>query len=454
LSAYLYSRVSIFALALVIIALVVTTGQSTAASGLGTPTSLNIPNPHFDGSVASVGNKVLFAGGASNNFQDVSDIVDIYDATTGLWTMANLSQPRHALTSVTLGTKVFFAGGNSGGSDSSRVDIYDSQTNNWSTAELSEPRGYVSPVAVGGKVLFAGGWDANVARSTVDIYDTQSNSWTSTTLSEPTSGQYQATSVGNLALIANNDSVDIYNSQTNSWSTPHPLSHPRSTVAAITLGTQVIIAGGQDAFGGTDAVDIYDSQSDQWHTANLSEGRFTSPVVFDGKAYFMGGWTGSSASATIDVYDGSTWSIDSLPGAAWGVGPVVADGKLLVEEYGSSALVYDYGVCAAMAWPWVVSQGDNDCDGFTDAQETFVGTDPLVACGGAALPDGSSSTWPPDFNSDQRVNLQDVLKFSPVFNTIGPGLPYNKRFDLNADGKIGLPDILKLSPFFNQSCSP
>lgn len=194
------------ALLLILVIALLSAGPSSAAGTLGTPTTLSLPNPHFDGTVAAVGNKVLFAGGASNNFQDVSDIVDIYDATTGLWTMANLSQPRHALTSVTLGTKVFFAGGNSGGSDSSRVDIYDSQTNNWSTAELSEPRGYVSPVAVGGKVLFAGGWDANVERSTVDIYDTQSNSWTSTTLSEPTSGQYQATSVGNLALIANNDS--------------------------------------------------------------------------------------------------------------------------------------------------------------------------------------------------------------------------------------------------------
>jgi hypothetical protein len=83
-----------------------------------------------------------------------------------------------------------------------------------------------------------------------------------------------------------------------------------------------------------------------------------------------------------------------------------------------------------------------------------VGTDPLVACGGTALPNGSSSTWPPDFNNDGKVNISDVLKFSPVFNTMGPGAPYNVRFDLNGDNRINISDVLKFSPFFNRSCAP
>ncbi len=46
-----------------------------------------------------------------------------------------------------------------------------------------------------------------------------------------------------------------------------------------------------------------------------------------------------------------------------------------------------------------------------------------------------------------------MLKFSPVFNTTGPGAPYNVRFDLNGDNKINLSDILMFSPLFNQSCA-
>ena len=71
----------------------------------------------------------------------------------------------------------------------------------------------------------------------------------------------------------------------------------------------------------------------------------------------------------------------------------------------------------------------------------------------SALPDGSSSTWPPDLNNDGRANISDVLKYSPVFNTTGPNPPYKKRYDLNADNKINISDVLKFSPFFNQSCA-
>jgi Thrombospondin type 3 repeat/Cohesin domain/Dockerin type I domain len=103
---------------------------------------------------------------------------------------------------------------------------------------------------------------------------------------------------------------------------------------------------------------------------------------------------------------------------------------------------------------WPVPANDPDCDGFTTAIENFVGTDPNVACGGTAIPDGSSSTWPPDLNNDGKANIADVLKYIPVFNTMAPGPPYNKRYDLNADGKINIADVLKFMPFFNQSCAP
>jgi uncharacterized repeat protein (TIGR01451 family) len=95
---------------------------------------------------------------------------------------------------------------------------------------------------------------------------------------------------------------------------------------------------------------------------------------------------------------------------------------------------------------WPTPAGDDDCDGFTTAIENFVGTDPLVACG--------LNAWPPDINNDGRANISDVLKYSPVFNTTGPGLPYLKHYDLNGDNRINISDVLKFSPFFNQSCAP
>jgi uncharacterized repeat protein (TIGR01451 family) len=100
--------------------------------------------------------------------------------------------------------------------------------------------------------------------------------------------------------------------------------------------------------------------------------------------------------------------------------------------------------------PWPHPVGDDDCDGFTTAIENFVGTDPNIACATTV----SVNAWPADINNDRRVNITDVLKFVPVFNSAAPGPPYNKRFDLNGDGRIGTSDVLKLVPFFNLSCTP
>jgi hypothetical protein len=308
------------------------------------PVTLSVPQLHYDGAVASVGTRILFAGGASYDFTSISGEVDIYDSASGQWATATLSEPRHALTSVTSGTKVFFVGGsNNSNEDSTRVDIYDDLTHEWSTAQLSQARHYISAVAVDGKVLFAGGWNASGITSTVDIYDLASNSWSTASLSSPTSGPYQAASVGNLALIANNDSVDIYNSQTGTWSN-HRLSQARDFPAAVTLGTRVLFAGGMGDSGPSNVVDIYDSQTGEWQTASLSEPRQDiGPAAIGGKAYFLGGWTGSDSVATIDIYDNASgaWTTDTLPAAAWGVWPVVSSGKLfVVVVYGTFAWVY------------------------------------------------------------------------------------------------------------------
>jgi hypothetical protein len=95
--------------------------------------------------------------------------------------------------------------------------------------------------------------------------------------------------------------------------------------------------------------------------------------------------------------------------------------------------------------PWPVPAGDTDCDGFTDAQELFVGTDPSRACG----PDA----WPPDINNDQLANGSDLLTFALVFGSISANSPYNARFDLNNDGRINGSDLLKFAPFFGKHCA-
>jgi glucose/arabinose dehydrogenase/regulation of enolase protein 1 (concanavalin A-like superfamily) len=104
------------------------------------------------------------------------------------------------------------------------------------------------------------------------------------------------------------------------------------------------------------------------------------------------------------------------------------------------------GVTCLGPVPWLVPAGDDDCDGFTTAVETFMGTNPNLACG--------TNAWPVDNNDDQKVGLSDILAYISVYLTTAPGPPYNPRYDLNADNTIGLSDILAFMPFYLKTCTP
>src|SRR5690606_38684965 len=71
-----------------------------------------LSSPYRDGmAVATVGDKILFAGGGNYDWTDVTSRVDIYNPATNTWSIAELSVARSDLTAVTLCKKVFFAGG-------------------------------------------------------------------------------------------------------------------------------------------------------------------------------------------------------------------------------------------------------------------------------------------------------------------------------------------------------
>jgi hypothetical protein len=122
--------------------------------------------------------------------------------------------------------------------------------------------------------------------------------------------------------------------------------------------------------------------------------------------------------------------------------------------------------CPGQATAWRVPANDSDCDGFPDTtmteaargRENFIGTDPADRCGDTAIAndeDGpGESPWPPDFNDNQRANISDIVLIGPSFNQMGPGLPYDPRFDLNASGAVTLSDVVAIGPFFNKVCTP
>ncbi|MCP3915936.1 MAG: hypothetical protein GY711_10310 [bacterium] len=250
----------------------------------------------------SDGTRAYFGGGwlGTTNY---SDVVDIYDASTGSWTTASLSHGRSELAAASAGGIVVFAGGRDAIGASNVVDIHDPASGTWTTASLSEARSRVGATAVGTRVLFAGGYRGSAATphsAAVDIYDTQTGVWTFATLPREV-GQVQATASDSAAYFTqgylNSDVVDILDPVTGAW-TSHTLSAPRRHIAATRVLDLLLFAGGSS----TSVVDVFELQTGTWTTSMLSFVTGGRPAAIGHRALF-GTWT---VVEIYDVVDGSS----------------------------------------------------------------------------------------------------------------------------------------------------
>lgn len=90
---------------------------------------------------------------------------------------------------------------------------------------------------------------------------------------------------------------------------------------------------------------------------------------------------------------------------------------------------------------------DTDSDGFTNHEEYFMGTDPLSACG--------INAWPPDFNDDGVVQIDDLMAVSNRFGSKVGDANYSPRYELTSqNGTIQIDDVAKISGLFGRSCLP
>jgi hypothetical protein len=113
--------------------------------------------------------------------------------------------------------------------------------------------------------------------------------------------------------------------------------------------------------------------------------------------------------------------------------------------------ICDY--CPGVFNNWLVPPGDDDCDAYTTADETTIGTNPAEPCPlTPALDDEENDNWPADLNDNQQVDIIDVLALKPVFNTSVPGT--SPRFDVKPDGQVNILDVLTLKPVFGKTCAP
>ena len=193
-----------------------------------------------------------------------------------------------------------------------------------------------------------------------------------------------------------------------------------------------------------------------WYKAGLQAFDF-GPSGFTGRPLYHQAQT----EPADDSYDGA-WAV-RLGTAGVSTYILQSDRRygLIIDQLSSTADSDGDGVPDSSdncpAWPnpgqslplWPVPADDPDCDGFTTADETFIGTDPNDAC-----PDNiSDDTWPVDFDNDTAVNILDVGELRTVFGSTEGDGTYTARGDLTADGAINILDVGKIRPFFNLSCT-
>lgn len=253
-----------------------------AATGQWATGKLSRPRVNMKATV--VGSKVIFAGGNISTgtqsgfplFQSVDD-VDIYDASSDRWSTAHLAQARAVATVATMGNLAIFAAGlvshdtiAGSGAPTAAVDIYNAATGHWSTATLSQPRIEIASAVVGHRALFTGGDSTGVGglSNVVDVYNSDTGQWSTATLPEHVA-HISSTTLGSIALfaggqvfLANSHAVDFHDAHTAQWSST-ALSAARSDCSAITVGRTALFAGGfADARHGqgpsvTNAVDLF-----------------------------------------------------------------------------------------------------------------------------------------------------------------------------------------------------
>jgi hypothetical protein len=94
---------------------------------------------------------------------------------------------------------------------------------------------------------------------------------------------------------------------------------------------------------------------------------------------------------------------------------------------------------------------DDDNDGYTDVQETYMGTDSLAFCPLNIY----HNAWPLDANNDGNISVVgDVLKFSGLIGVHCGDDNYRKRLDFNNDCLISVVgDVFRFSGRIGDTCS-
>lgn len=87
------------------------------------------------------------------------------------------------------------------------------------------------------------------------------------------------------------------------------------------------------------------------------------------------------------------------------------------------------------------ASADSDGDGFTNAAETFMGTDPSAACPATVdANDEQPDAWAPDGDDDGDADMGDVVGL--MHGTVLDPESYQQRSDFDGSGSVNIGDVI------------
>ncbi len=344
-------------------------------------------------SAGVIGDKIMFFSGSTWIFggQTLLPEAELFDIRTGQSQFISLdpAAKRNIASAATVGSKLIFAGGDYGW-PTDRVDIYDTLTGTWSTAQLSLDRYFIAPVSISNKALFAGGSSRTVDRnvSNVDIYNLLTDSWSYVQLPAyqgadgltPYRRNIGGIGYGSKAYFAggvegiNEDDacnmVSVLDAASNTWLPSLTLSNRKTDICTGAYNGKVYFAGGSvryyesqsgDYFNyPSDSMNVYDTLTGTMSTVKIPRLLYSyagnNPAlrpwdrcVQAGCKLFMIPQSTSYAGAngkpdTIAIYDmaRNTWAFEALPHPRSGVTAAACKNKVYFAGGGSITQLGDF----------------------------------------------------------------------------------------------------------------
>ncbi|XP_041087023.1 ectoderm-neural cortex protein 1-like [Polyodon spathula] len=253
----------------------------------------------------------------------------------------DIPSPRKECSACAIGCKVYVTGGRGSANGASKdVWVYDTLHDEWSKAAqmLVARFGHGSAeldhmlYVVGGHTAVAGSFPASpsVSLKQVEQYDPQTNKWT--LVAPLREGVSNAAVVGAKMKLfvfggtsVNRDrlpKVQCFDPCENRWTVPTCCPQPWRYTAAASLGNHIIVIGGDTEFSASSAY-RFNSETYQWSKfGDVMAKRISCHAVASGnRLYVVGGYFGAQRCKTLDCYDPSTDTWDSVTSVPYSLIP-------------------------------------------------------------------------------------------------------------------------------------